>query len=401
MNQFLKWEGKNLDGKVKNNITNFIYFTGLILLISVQYLRNTTLTTILNPYYQIIMVIVVILFLIKYFAFQKNSALNILLLFILEIIAIINYKHTSNGSFAYLIIAIFASKDIDGEKIVGLIFKLVSILLIFTIMLALLGKIPNYVYTYNAGGISVTRQSLGMTYPTKLGATIMYMVFAYIVYKNFELNTFQKVMIFLMAFIVKKIAYAKTAMLLICLAGIIAIFYKPICRFLKKFNLVVPLVLAFVILLSIHLAYHFDTSSQFYQMINSKLFSNRLYLGYVAAMTYPVKLFGQFIYMRGYGGQIGYMMNHGLLRTNYFFIDSFYLQSLLIYGLIIFLITVGSIIYFAFKFNKERKFALVIVLLLIAIDNVYEAYMFQSAFNFISLLLLANTDAFIYKEKRK
>ena len=84
----------------------------------------------------------------------------------------------------------------------------------------------------------------------------MYMVFAYLAYKNFELNTFQKIMIFVIAFIVKKIAYAKTAMLLICLAGVIAIFYKPICRFLKKSNIIIPVVLLFVVLLSIHLAYH-------------------------------------------------------------------------------------------------------------------------------------------------
>lgn len=396
----MRWEDRILNGKRKNDIINLIYFTGLILIVSVQFFRNTTLTTTLSPFYQIIMVVVIILFLIKYFLFQKNNFINILLFFTLEIIAIINYKHTSDGSFVYLIIAIFASKDIDGRKIVEFIFKSVSILLVFTIVLALLGKIPNYVYTYNVSGVSVTRQSLGMTYPTKLGATIMYMVFAYLLYKNFELNAFQKIMIFVIAFIVKKVAYAKTAMILICLAGIIAIFYKPICRFLRKSNIVIPTVSLFIIFFSIHLAYHFNTSSQFYQMINSKVFSNRLYLGYVAAMTYPIKAFGQHIYMRGYGGQTGYLMNHGLLHTNYFFIDSFYLQALLIYGLVIFLITVGSIVYFAFRFNKERKFALVIVLLLIVLDNVYESYMFQCSFNFLALLLLANTDMFIYKRQK-
>lgn len=387
-----------MDNKRKNNIINLIYFTGLILIVLVQYLKNTTLI-VLSPFYREIMMVAVSLFLIKYFVFQKNGVSNILLFFVLEVIAAINYKHTGNGNLIYLIIAIFASKDINGKKIVEFVLKTVSILLITTIILALIGKIPNYAYTYNVGGTIVTRQSLGMTYPTKLGATIMYMVFAYLAYKNFELNAFQKVMIFVIAFIVKKIAYAKTAMLLICLAGVIAIFYKPICRLLKKSNIIIPAVLLFVIFLSIHLSYHFNTASQFDQMINNKLFSNRLYLGYVAAMTYPVKLFGQFVYMRGYGGQIGYLMNHGLLRTNYFFIDSFYLQALLVYGLVIFLITLVSIVYFAFKFNKERKFTLVIILMLIALDNVYESYMFQCSFNFLALLLLANTTTFVYKEK--
>lgn len=388
-----------MDGKRRDNIANLIYFTGLILMVSVQFLKNTTLTA-LGPFYREIMMVAVFLFLIKYFVFQKNNFLNIFLFFVIAIIAIVNYKRMGNGNFTYLIVAIFASKDIDGRKIVEFIFKSVSVLLIFTIVLALLGKIPNYVYPYNANGVSVTRQSLGMMYPTKLGATIMYMVFAYLVYKNFELNTFQKIMIFVIAFFVKKIAYAKTAMLLICLAGIIAIFYKPICRFLRKSNIFVPILILFIVFLSIHLAYHFDTSSQFYQMINSKLFSNRLYLGYVAAMTYPVKLFGQFIYMRGYGGETGYLMSHGLLRTNYFYIDSFYLQALLINGLIIFLIVLGSIVYFAFKFNKERKFALVIVLLLIVLDNVYEAFIFQCSFDFLALLLLANTNSFVYKKQK-
>lgn len=112
-----------MNGKRKNDIINLIYFTGLILIVSVQFFRNTTLTTILSPFYQIIMVVVIILFLIKYFLFQKNNFINILLFFTLEIIAIINYKHTSDGSFVYLIIAIFASKDIDGRKIVEFIFK--------------------------------------------------------------------------------------------------------------------------------------------------------------------------------------------------------------------------------------------------------------------------------------
>lgn len=388
-----------MDGKRKDNIANLIYFTGLILMVSVQFLKNTTLT-VLDPFYREIMMLAVFLFLIKYFVFQKNNFFNIFLFVFIATIAIINYKRMGNGNFTYLIVAIFASKDIDGKKIVEFVFKSVSILLIFTIILALLGKIPNYVYPYNVNGTSITRHSLGMMYPTKLGATIMYMVFAYLVYKNFELNTFQKIMIFVIAFIVKEVAYAKTAMLLICLAGIITIFYKPVCRFLRKSNIFVPILILFIVFLSIHLAYHFDTSSQFYQLINSKLFSNRLYLGYVAAMTYPVKLFGQFIYMRGYGGETGFLMSHGLLRTNYFYIDSFYLQALLINGLIIFLIVLVCIVYFAFKFNKEKKFALVIVLLLIVLDNVYEAFIFQCSFNFLALLLLANTNSFVCKEQK-
>lgn len=389
-----------MQSKRKENITNLIYFTGLLLAISIQFLMSTTLGSNLGAVYRPIMIVAEGLLLIKYFLFQKNSALNFITFIGLEVIAIVNYKYTKNGDLIYLLPLVFSSKDVDGQKIVKFFFRLIIVLLGITIFLAVSGKIPNYIFSYNTGSVSVARNSLGMVYPTTLGATVMYLVFAYLVYKNFEISVFQNLMIFVIAFAVKKIAYAKTAMILICLAGIIALLYKPICRLLNKVN-IVPFVLFILIIFSIYLAYRFNSSSQIEQLINKKLFSNRLYLGYVAAMTYPIKLFGQYIYMRGYGGRIGYLINQGSLRTNYFYIDSFYLQALLIYGLIIFLVVFGSIIYFTFKFNKEKKFALVIILALIAIDNIFESYMFQCSFNFIALLLLANTNYFVSSKNEK
>ena len=65
-----------MDGKRKDNIANLIYFTGLILMVSVQFLKNTTLT-VLDPFYREIMMLAVFLFLIKYFVFQKNNFFNI------------------------------------------------------------------------------------------------------------------------------------------------------------------------------------------------------------------------------------------------------------------------------------------------------------------------------------
>lgn len=394
----LRLENNALNSKRKENITNLIYFTGLLLIISVKFLMNTSLSATIGSLYRPVTIAAEILFIIKYLAFQKNSSLNFITFICLEILAFINYKYSKNGDLIYIIPVIFAAKNIDAKKILKFFMGLISGLLGIVIVLALLGKIPDFIFSYNANGVNVTRHSLGMVYPTTLGAAIMYLTFAFLVYKKFELSLFQKMMIFVMAFVVREVAYAKTAMILLCMAGIIAIFYKPICRFLEKSNVIVPLLLVIIICFSIYIAYNFKTSSSVYQIINSKVFSNRLYLGYVAAMTYPIKIFGQFIYMRGYGGQTGYLMNQGLLRTNYFYIDSFYLQLLLIYGVIVFCITLGAIFYFTFKFNKERKFALVVILLLIVVDNIFEAYMFQYSFNFMLLLLFANTKNLINKE---
>lgn len=387
-----------MNSKRKENVTNLIYFAGLLLIISVKFLMNTSLSTTIESLYRPITIISEFLFIIKYLMFQKNNSLNIIAFICLEILAFVNYNYSKNGDLLYIIPVIFASKDIDAKKIVKFFMILISGLLGMVIILAVLNKIPNYIFSYNSNGTNVIRQSLGMVYPTTLGAAIMYITFAFLVYKKFEISLLQKIMIFIMAFIVKEVAYAKTAMILLCIAGTVAVFYNPICHLLKKSNISMPLILFIIIFCSIYLTYKFNASSLFYQMINSKLFSNRLYLGYVAIMTYPIKFLGQYIYMRGYGGQVGYLMNKGILRTNYFYIDNFYLQLLLIYGLVVFCITLGAIFYFAFKFNKERKFSLVIVLLLIVIDNIFEAYMFQYSFNFMLLLLLANTENLIYED---
>lgn len=388
-----------MNSKRKENITNLIYFTGLLLIISVKFLMKTSLGEMIGPLDRPITIVAEILFIIKYLAFQKNSSLNVITFICLEILVFVNYKYTKNAILLYTIPVIFASKDIDAKKVVKFFMILISVLLGTVIILAKLNKIPNYIFSYNANGVNVTRQSLGMVYPTTLAAAIMYIIFAFLVYKKFELSLFQKIMIFVAAFIVKEIAYAKTAMILLCVAGIIAIFYNPVCHFLEKSNIIMPLLLFSIIIFSLYITYRFNTSSSVWQMINNKVFSNRLYLGYVAMMTYPIKFLGQYIYMRGYGGQMGYLINQGLLHTNYFYIDNFYLQLLLIYGLIIFFITLGTILYFTFKFNKEKKFALVIVLLLIVVDNIFESYMFQYSFNFMLLLLLSNTKNLVYEEK--
>lgn len=132
----------------------------------------------------------------------------------------------------------------------------------------------------------------------------------------------------------------------------------------KRFGNVITgvLILAFPVLFlaELYLGYNYNSTNPIITIINS-FASGRLRLNYVALSTYPVTLLGQFI-----------ETSKASLTTQYFYLDSGYLYTLLGYGVI--LMTLVLIMYcyltwYACSTNNKSMVIWLIMVMLFTVSN--------------------------------
>ena len=119
------------------------------------------------------------------------------------------------------------------------------------------------------------------------------------------------------------------------------------------------------------------------EKINSFL-SGRLILEKVAFDNYNVPLLGQYIYQNGFGG--------GFKVLDYFYIDSSYVRTLMMHGIIIFAL-LFLLFYLLFtRFHQEKLYYWSICLLLVVLTAGIDQHMWDISYNFVFLALFANLD---------
>ena len=111
---------------------------------------------------------------------------------------------------------------------------------------------------------------------------------------------------------------------------------------------------------------NYNKFNKIYKELNV-LFSGRLSLSNTAIQRYPIKLLGQYIEMNG--------NSYGLYSSNYFYIDSGFLYSILGYGLIFTIIVIFMYSYL-FKYacqnnNKVLFIWLTAILVFTVINNTW------------------------------
>ncbi|MCI9077830.1 MAG: hypothetical protein HFH68_02740 [Lachnospiraceae bacterium] len=126
---------------------------------------------------------------------------------------------------------------------------------------------------------------------------------------------------------------------------------------------------------------YYEKDNEFLETIN-KTITGRLAFGKTGLDDYGISLFGQDIPMVGFGGST-------ILKEEYFFIDSSYINILLRYG-IIFLLMI-FIIYGTICYKHKGDTALMMAIVLLAVSCFIDHHIMEEAYNPLTYALFAKT----------
>lgn len=308
--------------------------------------------------------------------------------------AILSYD-PARHNMLIIIPFIFAAKDVDFKKIMKAYLITVLILVLTINLLSIVGKVPNLVFWRDGK----SRISYGFSYPTIEAGHIFYFLLIYTVFKKFKLNWLEDIIIaFAGWFIISKGDARLDGYLTFALLFIV-IFRKLIFKLLSKLNNFIPAILViFLVIGYLLLAKNFDSMNPKEFALNQVL-SNRLYLTQQGLARYPLNLFGHHVEMHGFGGYSGLaIVQTGWMARNYFFIDSGFVQVLLINGIVLFTIMMITIVYLSWKNMKIKNYSIVIAIVFLTISGLIEGFALDLPYDILIVIVLANTSNWVKGE---
>lgn len=266
---------------------------------------------------------------------------------------------------AYLLfIAFIANSDYSKfDKIVKT--TMISIILStgLVVAMSLAGIIPDYIFVRDTGEIA---HSYGFPYYYNLSAQAMYASILYIYLKD-KVKWYELLIIAVISFAIYKECTTRLPFyVLMIIIFVYVLLYKwNIIKTLNHTWIKCVALLAFPVVCigCVILALNYDGSIPAYSIANDML-NGRPRLSYVALNRYGMKLFGQYIEMQGHV--------YGESQSNYFFIDSGYILSVVEYGLLftaILLVIYSLIYYYSCKTNNKKLFIWVSMTLVFNVVN--------------------------------
>lgn len=282
----------------------------------------------------------------------------------------------STGNKAMLIYWAFivAAHDAELEKIVKAALIIHFICMVFVTASSVMGIIEDRIYD---GGGERLRNSLGYQYTTDSSNYYFHMILMYIYVKKEKISWESIGALELCNILLFKLTDTKSTFLLGSLALAVALIWK-IFKGARKNNIIykagtvmtVPALSA----LTIYLSFFYNEQKPWMVHLNSIL-SGRLALGYKAFKAYGLHLWGKPI--TWVGGTNKYI--EGLGEYNY--VDSSYIQILLNFGIIFFVLICLLLMALSWKTIKMNDVYLMLALVMIAIHSAADPQLLWMAFN--------------------
>lgn len=356
------------------NIKEYLFLTGFCIFLSKLALGNTTILEFFNVnslsanFFYILGFSFIA---IKIILFDRYSLKNIIIILILSIFFIINYRETGSSEIIILFYLILGSKSVSLRKIVKSHFYTYSLIMLFALLLSLIGYTENF-RVFSENGI---RFSLGNTYPTDFAAGIFYLILDFVYLKNKKMNLFTQLIVLSIIFITFFATKATTSFILSFLFINYVFFmdhYKSKLNKKRRFkNFVAIIMYPFLCLISFIVPIFADTSSNIWGTID-KILSYRISYSRLAYERYGIPLFGNPI--KFVGG--GWNTTSG---QEYFYVDNGYFYFSLFYGIIIL-----SLVCIAFSFvifNQQKNKYLIIILVMISLNALIEPRFLNYLYN--------------------
>lgn len=363
------------------------YLICLGIYISVNFMSGTTFSKAYGleatVFFLRISQLTAILVLLKVFLFDKHRFKDLCLLGALLGLLFIICKQAHELDPFFITCFILAAFKVDYKEILKVYIGTELALLLGVYFATLIRLVPNNIIWREGAGI--VRAGLGLATPSDLAAHIFYLMLAYAVYRDFSFKKQELAYLGVISALVFAITNSRLDAILMVLLLLALLFKQTLFERLKALGTawVTGIVIGYAFF-DLLLTYFYTPTSPFYQTLDL-LLSRRLFFGQMAFLNYPLRFLGQYIYQNGTGDPRGFEI--------YYFIDSAFVQALMMFGIIFFIGMLLLLSYLIKKSFKMSNYSLVVAILLIVFSMAINHHFWHISYNIIILATLAKLSA--------
>ena len=319
----------------------------------------------------------------RYSAYMQITAL---LIFISLIIIGINSDSLFLMFLSFSLV--FGAKGIEYNKILKIYYKVGLVFCLTTLLLCYQGFIVNitdYGTERDLVSFGSVRNSFGYRWPTNLANHVFFICLAFWLYKRGQLKIVEILLLLLTSVWLIKYTDARLGAGSIILI-IIFSFFLYIRKYIPRLfsNLLGTIVILWIpaaFALSLWTVYEYDSnSSDIYWIGADAILSGRLRIGSETLMEEGVTFWGQTVKMYG-GNESGELYNY---------IDSSFLQAIIIYGVLFTVILLACFVYLSYRAYKRGDTVLLMAVFMSGLSGLVAQHFLQIFMNPLLIALVAS-----------
>lgn len=290
----------------------------------------------------------------------------------------------------FMILMILGARGISFRKIVKVFFTVSLIATVGVVAGSQTGLIENLVYQQAGRNIRI---AFGFAYPTSFAAHIYFLVLCFWYLRAGKLTIAGSLIpafFGVFVYIFCEARFTSISLLLLAFVMCCCVLYRVYCRRKGRIYRINPVCSGILALSPVLCAGGINVLSVFYTEKNSLLvflnqfITNRLALAKKGVDLFGFSAWGRNIRMIGSGGTT-------TQPTQYFFLDSAYMQFSLQYGLVILALILLMLLFLCCRARAEKQWDFLWILVFVSVNGVIEANIFQLIYCPFLLAVFADT----------
>lgn len=341
---------------------------------------------------------IVLVLILKTGVEEKYNLTELLIIGVLGFAFLFSWRHNENEEIFLCMLVIWGARKINFEKILKVFFTVIFLLLLFTVICSLTGRVDNLIFYQEGRG---ARMAFGVCYPTDFAAYVFFLSVVYCYLRKNKLRYVETAIVALLGILVNHFCNARLDTICLLLTAFLYSYLIFMRRRQRKRGRQYEMkkILAYLLAMSpticgavmIVLSMLYSSQNKFLSMLNSVL-NNRIYYGNKGMQLFGIPLWGQYVPMRGNGGTTERVYN-------YFFPDSSYIYILLQFGVLTLVAVLICWCLVGFKAIRNKNWGLLLAVALIAVQCMIEHHMMAIVYNPFFMAILA--DWTVDKSKRR
>lgn len=273
---------------------------------------------------------------------------------------------TGDEQFIYFLV-IIACKNIDYRKILYGMFVSNICFLVVLFVFTLLYIVSYY---YDIEGTTRVRFRMGK-HPNSVAYTCIYLFFVYIYLNKHHIRHFDYIMLFIINFVLFYLLGTKSVFLIVNLFLFILLVsrYINICLFNHKWYQVLFVLLPIICFFSVFILSYFYKDDVLWMTKINRILNGRIALAHNAVRYNGIKLFEYDLQYRFQEGD--------------YYVDFSLLMFAIRYGIVMLMVLLSFLTYFAFLILKKKDIVMSIIFILFIIFTSFNDDFFNLIFNII------------------
>lgn len=378
---------RNSSSVAKYNFESIVFNISFSVALFCSYILTTPFSYNYGKPLELIVFLSSLITMVRIPIFNKVSLNQFIVYILILAVSVLVYFKTGTFIVISFSLLLIGSTNVDFRQIIKVYFLVSLFALVVVFISSKFGVIPNFDSIGKNGQVV---HAFGTIYYTNFAAHVFYIALSYCLLRRFDLNYVELIILASLAYWLIFIYTVRLDGYLVLMLLVCILVKNNIFSFLEKVcaKAIMMVLTYFLIFMELILCINFKYSGFFYAL--DKVFSNRLSQSYTGFSSYSIKFFGQHIDMQGYGG-VNYSQ-HAFIK--YFYLDSSFVQLLLIEGLVFFIMVLILLGWNTWKFVKGKAYALSVSLLLVTISSLIDENLIFVTYNFMLLATFANIDEF-------